>query len=56
MALQPLMDYHLRHLLNKAGMVMMVMVMVIMMAYNYHHLCLRRDSCREAEGKHKSIH
>jgi hypothetical protein len=33
----------------------MVMVMV-MMAYFYHHLRLRCDRYREADCKHKSIH
>jgi len=53
-ALQPLMDSHLRPLLHKAGVV--VMMMVVMMVYNYHHLRLRRDRYREADGKRKSIH
>jgi hypothetical protein len=48
------MDSHLRPLLHKAGVV--VMMMVVMMVYNYHHLRLRRDRYREADGKRKSIH
>ena len=32
----------------------MMMVVVMMVAYNYHDLRLRRDRCREAEDEHKS--
>jgi hypothetical protein len=46
----------MRPLLHKAGMLGIVMMMVMMVAYNYHHLRLRRDRCREAEGKHKPKH
>jgi hypothetical protein len=47
------MDSHLRQLLHKTGVVVM---MVVMVAYNHHYLSLRHDRCREAEGEHKSKH
>ncbi len=34
---------------------MMMMVMMVGV-YNYHHLRLRREWCHEAEGNHKSKH
>ena len=37
-------------------MVMMIVVMMMIITYSNHHLRLRRDSGREAEGKHKSKH
>jgi hypothetical protein len=46
------MDSHLCPLLHQARVVMM-MVMV-MVAYDHHDLSLRRDRCREAEDEHKS--
>ena len=44
------MDSHLRPLLHKAG----VVVVMMMVAYNNHNLRLRCDRCREAEDEHKS--